>query len=156
MNSTLRICSIVTFLFAALCLHSFAQDDSTVLITFDKNSKRIDFITEKELPEYKFAQRGSVQFFVRRLDEPDDFVTFFKEGVNRSYIKNLWKITKLQPQFGIWRLSGKGNYENTPTSQNVRSTAVSFIPLSTDTKKPERRVYLLLNDLQEIDFGNEQ
>ena len=154
LNSQLKIPGIIFILLILMCMNSFAQSNTPVKIVFDEDSQRIDLITGRELPVYKLAQRGSIQFFMGRLDEPHDYVTYFKEGVNRISIARLEKITKLQEQFGIWRPYFKGERDGTPTSQNIRSLAVSFIPLSKSNNEPERRIYLLLNDLQEINWGN--
>ena len=76
-NSLVKIAGIVSILFLLLCVNSFAQNTSPVNISFDENSKRIDLVTGKELPDYKYAKRGSVRFFLDRLDTPDDYFNFF-------------------------------------------------------------------------------
>lgn len=130
-----------------------AQDKLPVRIEFDQKSKRIDLITEKELPEYRFAQRGSIQFFLGRLDTPVDFVTFFHDGIRTAGIQSLSSMEKIQEKFAIWRLIYNSGSKNTP---RIHDLAVSFIPLSLTTNKPERRVYLLLNDLRLIDWGTDK
>jgi len=145
--------TILVFFVIVVCLFletGFAQNEKPVRITFDRDSGRIDLITGKELPDYTFAQRGSVQFFLNRLDEPDEFICFTHDGFNKTNISNLAKMEKVQAQFAIWRLRYRTGSKNTPRIQDL---AVSFIPLSSDTMKPERRVFLLLNDLELIDWS---
>ena len=129
---------------------SLSADDKPVRIAFDKNAGRIDLITGKELPDYTLAQRGSIQFFLGRLDEPDDFVNFTHDGFRKAEIKDLRMMEKVQGQFAIWRLRYRSGSKNTPRIQHL---AVSFIPLSADTKETQRRVYVFLNDLELIDWG---
>ena len=59
-------------------------------------------------------------------------------------------MEKVQGQFAIWRLTFSSGGINTPRIQHL---AVSFIPLSRTSKEPEDRVYLLLDDLECIDWG---
>ena len=148
----LKVTFITNIIMLVIGINSFAQGQSPVRIVFDENSKRIDLITDKKLPDYKFAQRGSIQFFMGRLDMPDDFVYFFHDGLRKAKIKDLYSIEKVQEQFAIWRLRYKSGGKNTP---RIHHQAVSFIPLSPSTKEPERRVYVLLNDLHLIEWGNE-
>ena len=158
MNSTLRICGIVTVLFAVLCLHSFAQYDSTVLITFDEKSKRIDLITGKELPNYKFARRGSFQFFTERLDEPEDVIYYFHDGRRTVPVKNLRAIEKFRNKYALWKFlfkPGRGRRDIPQYTPRIHTTAVSFIPLTTSGKEQERRMYVLLRDLIRIEWGDE-
>ena len=148
----LKSAGIVTIFYILSCTVSLAQDESPVRIAFDKDSKRIDLITGRELPDYKFAGRGSFQFFLGRLDKPDRFVNFFHDGIRKAEIKSLKSMEKVQPQFAVWRLNYRSGSKNTP---RIHHLAVSFIPLSPSTGAPERRVYLLLNDLKLIDWGDE-
>ena len=129
---------------------SLSADDKPVRIAFDKNAGRIDLITGKELPDYTLAERGSIQFFLGRLDEPDDFVNFTHDGFRKAQIKDLRMMEKVQGQFAIWRLRYRSGSKNTPRIQHL---AVSFVPLSADTKETQRRVYVFLNDLELIDWG---
>ena len=123
-----------------------------VKIAFDEKSKRIDLVTGKELPDYKLAKRGSVQFFLDRLDEPDRFFNFFHDGIRQGKIESLNLIEKVQPQFSIWRLRYKNGGKNTP---RLHHKAVSFIPINSRTDLPDRRVYVMLNDLKLIEWGAE-
>lgn len=129
---------------------SLSADDKPVRIAFDKKAGRIDLVTAKELPDYTLAQGGSIQFFLGRLDEPDDFVNFTHDGFRKAQIKDLRMMEKVQGQFAIWRLRYRSGSKNTPRIQHL---AVSFIPLSADTKETQRRVYIFLNDLELIDWG---
>ncbi|MCE5251459.1 hypothetical protein LLG96_14695 [bacterium] len=147
----MRCTACAALLVLIFCAAAFAQDKSPVRIAFDRNSKRIDLITERELPDYTLAERGSIRFFLGRLDQPDDFVNFTHDGVRKANISDLGMMEKVQAQFAIWRLRYKSGSKNTPRIQHL---AVSFVPLSVSTKEPERRVYVLLNDLELIDWGN--
>jgi len=149
---TVLFTGIISALMVIICLHSFAQEETPVHIRFDKNSKRIDLITGRELPNYRDARRGSFQFFLGRLDTPDDFINYFHDGVRSATITSLASMEKVQPKFAIWRLRYKSGTKNTP---RIHHLAVSFIPMSQKTGETERRVYLLLNDLELIDWGTE-
>lgn len=131
-----------------------AAADKPVAITFDPTKKPVDLITGEKVTAVKQAQTGSVQFFINRLNEPQDYVTYFKEGVNRIPIKNMSKIVKTQEKFGIWRPFSKNENNIYPLTQNIRTIAVSFIPLDA-SGAPGKRVCILLNDLNEINWGNE-
>ena len=138
---------------SAACIPGFdskADDDTPVKIAFDAKSPRNDLVTDRKLPDYTLAQRGSVRFFLGRLDEPLDYVTFFHDGVRTAKIEVLSLMEKVQPQFAIWRLRYKSGSKNTP---RIHDLAVSFVPLSPETREPERRVYVLLKDLRLIDWG---
>ena len=155
-NILLKIAGIATVLIMVVCINSFAQSESPVRIEFDENSNRIDLITGKELSDYKHAQRGTLQFFLGRLDKPDDFIYYFHDGLNRVDIENMALMKKMQPQFAIWALvmkSGQGFQGlHPPYMPRVHHLAVSFIPLN-DKGETERRVYLLLDDLRLIEWS---
>ncbi len=121
-----------------------------VIIAFDERSKRIDLITDKKLPNYTLAKRGSVQFFLDRLDSPDDYFNFFHDGIRQGKIDGMNLIEKVQPKFDIWRIRYKNGRKNSP---RIHHKAVSFIPLNPDTKLPERRVYVMLEELKLIEWG---
>ena len=149
----LKITGITAVLLMVILMNSFAQDNSPVRIEFDDDSKRIDIITGGELPEYTHAQEGSFQFFLGRLDEPDNFINYFHDGLRRVYIKELALMRKEQERFAIWALVWKNGRGLHPTyGPRIHHLAVSFIPLVPSTGKPERRVYLLLNDLKLIEW----
>ena len=121
-----------------------------VKIAFDERSKRIDLVTDKELPNYTLAKRGSVQFFLDRLDSPDDYFNFYHDGIRQAKIESLNLIEKVQEKFDIWRIRYKNGGKNSP---RIHHKAVSFIPLNPDTKLPERRVYVMLEELKLIKWG---
>ena len=154
-NNLLRVAGIVTVLTMVICMNSLAQSESPVRIEFDEDSKRIDLITEREMPDYKYAQQGSFQFFMGRLDSPDKFINYFQDGLRRVNINDLALMRKEQKQFAIWALIWKSGRGLHPTyGPRIHHLAVSFIPL-TANGETERRVYLLLNDLKLIDWNNE-
>lgn len=143
--------SVIFLIVECLFLETaFAQNEKPVRIAFDQSSERIDLITGKKLPDYTLAQRESIRFFLGRLDEPDEFVCFTHDGFNKTDISSLGMMEKVQGEFAIWRLRYRSGSKNTPRIQDL---AVSFIPLSADTKQPERRVFVLLNDLEFIDWN---
>lgn len=155
---TVRITPVQAVVLLALCItvslaYAQTQNDSPVRIAFDEKSERIDLVTGKELPDYTYVRRGSIQFFLSRLDTPDDFVNFYHDGIRQGYKKDLASMEKVQEQFGIWRLRYKSGSKNTP---RIHHLAVSFIPLSLESKEPERRVYLLLKDLTLIEWGKDR
>lgn len=149
MKNQIRIIGIMSVFTMLFCFNSFAQTASPVKIAFDEKSERIDLVTGKQLPNYTKAQRGSFQFFLYKLDKPDDFFEFFHDGVRKATFEDLSSMEKVQPQFAIWRLIYKTGSKNTP---RIHHLAISFIPLTEDGKT-ERRAYLLLNDLKLIDNG---
>ena len=151
MRIQFRKLAVIFILFLTVILtYIHAQDTSPVKIAFDGNSKRIDLITGKELPDYTLAKRGSIQFFWDRLDKPDDFVSYTHDGIRNAYIKDLRMIEKVQGRFAVWRLRYYAGNKNTPRIQHL---AVSFIPLSKETNEAERRVYVLMNDMKLFDWG---
>ena len=152
MRNFFKTTFITAFLTTFLCITAFAQSNTPVKIAFDDNSKRIDLITGKATPDYKSAQRGSFQFFLYKLDKPNDYFEFYHDGVRQAKLETLRSMEKVQPQFAIWRLNYKNGGKNTP---RIHHLAVSFVPLN-DQNKPERRVYFLLNDLKLIDNGTDK
>jgi hypothetical protein len=135
----------------AMCINCFAQDSNPVRIGFEKRSDRIDIMTGKELPDYTRALQGSFQFFTGRLDEPDTFIYYFHDGRRRVEVSDLASMKKDQGRFAIWNLVWKSGRGLHPAyGPRIHHLAVSFIPLNPETKKPEKRVYLLLNDLRLI------
>jgi hypothetical protein len=128
-----------------------AQTNNPVKITFDKNSKRIDLITGKQIPDYKLVQRGSFLFYLDRLDKPDTFFNFYHDGVNKAQQDQFEFIEKIQAEYDIWRFRYLNGSKNTP---RIHHKAISFIPISS-TGQPEQRVFVLFNDLQRIDWGKE-
>ncbi len=148
----MKTAGVIFILIVLTCANALAQGDSPVIIAFDENSKRIDLLTGRELPDYRFAVRGSIKFYLDRLDSPNDFFNFYHDGVRRGRIADLNMMEKVQPQFDIWRIIYKSGSKNTP---RLHHKAVSFTPLSTATMKPERQVCVLLNDLRLIVWDSE-
>ncbi|MFC1537856.1 hypothetical protein ACFL6H_00375, partial [Candidatus Latescibacterota bacterium] len=95
------------------------------------------------------AQRGSICFFLDRLDTPDKTITFYHDGINNVSIDNLILIEKVQSEFSVWRLRYKNGSKNTP---RIHHKAVSFIPIDANGKAGER-VHVLLDDLTLIEWG---
>ena len=152
-KNIVKITGIAAVLLMITIINSFAQDKSPVHIEFDEDSKRIDIITGRELPEYTYVQAESFQFFMGRLYEPDNFINYFHDGLIRVYIKELELMRKEQELFAIWALVWKNGRGLHPTyGPRIHHLAVSFIPLAPSTQKPQRKVYLLLNDLKLIEW----
>ncbi len=126
------------------------ENQSPVRIAFDKEARRIDLATGKQIPAYTSVVRESIRFHLNRLDKADEFFQFFHDGIRQAKGSELASIEKLQPQFSIWRLRYKNGSKNTP---RIHHLAVSFAPLSLETGKPERRVFLMLDELTIIDWG---
>jgi len=133
----------------------FAAGEDPVAITFDPSKKPVDLLTGEAVTPCSQAQFGSVQFYMTRLHEPLDHLTFFKEGVNTIPKSRLWKIVKEQEQWDIWRPWFKGGHDGYPITQDMRTMAVSFIPLDPKTNKPGKKVIILFNDLNKIEWSKE-
>jgi hypothetical protein len=156
----LKTTIFIPFLILAFWMGSLAQNTSPVRISFDRNSKRIDIVTGKQLPNYTQAQRGSIQFFNGRLDTPENGFWYFFDGRRFQTIERTVFIRKLK-HTGTWVIVGtsrygepdKTKYTEVPTAHPninlaIYHNAVSFIPLNPATKAPEPRVYVLLDDLE--------
>ncbi|MFA6471663.1 MAG: hypothetical protein WCU00_06440 [Candidatus Latescibacterota bacterium] len=126
------------------------SSQTPVRIAFDEGSNRIDLLTGKQVPSYTMIERASIRFHLNRLNKADEFFQFFHDGIQRANLSSLASMEKVQPQFSIWRLRYRSGSKNTP---RVHHLAVSFIPLSPVTGKPESRVHLMLDDLKLIDWG---
>jgi hypothetical protein len=160
-SKLLKIPWIAAVLTIVSCLNVIAQSDDPVRIEFDYHSKRIDMVTGKALPNYTQAQRGSFQFFFGRLDTPDNFFWYYFDGRRNQYIDNVALMRKMQPQ-AVWAIFGTGGRYDSPGDKTVRTNpitmaeiqhhAVSFIPLNPATKKPDPRVYVLIEDMNLIQF----
>ena len=147
-------------LYGSVISNSIAQDDSPVRITFDKNSKRIDIVSGKQLPNYTQAQRGSIRFIYGRIDTPEKGFWYFFDGRSFQSIKSLALIRKM-PSIGAWAILGSGGWRgregdrvrtNPMSVCEIEHHAVSFIPLNRTTGKSESRVYVLLDDLYMIQW----
>ena len=141
-----------------------AQDTSPVRISFDRASKRIDLVTGRTLTDYTKAQRGSFQFFNGRLDTPENGFWYFFDGRRFQAADRTLFIRKLKST-GTWVIAGSSRWGETdqtksatvPTAHpntncEILHHAVSFIPLNPSTGKPEPRVYVLLDDLELIQW----
>ena len=152
----IKITGILAFCVVIFGVSALAQSTSPVQIEFDDDSKRIDMVTGNELPDYKFAERGSFRFFTGRLDEPEDFIRYFHDGKRTALIKNMRSMEKFEKKFAQWRLRFTNRGESPQYIPRVHTLAVSFIPLKTSTEEKERRVYVLLDDLKKIDWESEK
>ena len=141
-----------------------AQDNSPVRISFDHASKRADIVTGRILPNYTQAQRGSFQFFQGRLDTPENGFWYFFDGRRFQSVDRTLFIRKLKST-GTWVIAGTARWgegdqtkdATVPTAHpntncEILHHAVSFIPLNPSTGKPEQRVYVLLEDLELIQW----
>jgi len=146
---------------AAVCLYVaagflVAGGENPVKIEFEKDAKRIDMVTGKKFPDYRLAVRGSFRFFSGRLDEPEDFVRYYHDGPRKAPVERLRSMEKFQRSHCLWRLRFAGRPDSPQYTPRVYSFAVSFIPLNNETKKPERRVYILLDELRMIDWEGDE
>ena len=132
-----------------------AADSTPVKIAFDEHSARRDLLSGIKLPNYTQVERGSILFYLDRLDKPDNFFHSYQDGLNVTRIDQLQSMEKSPLQdamhYDIWKIKFKGGGKNQP---RIYHKAVSFIPLSS-SGQPEKRVYVLLNDLKLIDWGIE-
>ena len=141
---------LLSVMLVATCMMAVAQDNADpVKITFDEDSKRVDLVTGRELPNYTRAIRGSLRFHLDRLDSPAEFFNYEHDGTNKGSVTGFYYMEKVQPQFSVWRIVGLSGFKNSP---RIHDKAVSFIPLSPTTNEPERKVYVLLDDLQKIEW----
>ncbi len=145
-----RIMTLAAVLVVLSAGAATAADEPPVVIGYDPAAARIDLVTGKSAPACTLAVRGSIQFYKYRLDEPDEFFNFYHDGVQKATPSQLARMEKVQPQFSIWRLRYKAGNKNTP---RILHQAVSFVPLENGV--PGKRVFLMLDDLNLIDWGNE-
>jgi len=132
---------------------SGAQDaDGPVKIGFDPVKKPVDLVTDREIPAYTEAVRGSIRFHHLTLNEGDEFVKFTHDGIRTVNFSALAKMEKVQEKFAIWRLLYRSGSKNTPRIQQL---AVSFVPITPGTKEAGRRVYVRLTDLSYIKWTTE-
>ena len=155
---------IFSLILLMVCESAFSQNASPVRISFDKDSKRIDLVTGRTLPNYTQAQRGSLQFFYGRLDTPENGFWYFFDGRRFQSADRTLFIRKLKPS-RTWVIAGTsrwGEADQTKgakvpaahpnTNCEIEHHAVSFIPLNPQTGKPESRAYVLLEDLELIQW----
>ena len=146
---------IMMVIAASVAAQVFAAEGDPVGITFDPSKKPVDLLTGVEVTPCTQAQFGSVKFYMTRLHEPLDHITYFKEGVKTIPKSRLWKIVKEQERWDIWRPWFKGGHDGYPITQNIRTMAVSFIPLDPKTNAPGKKVTIPLSDLNEIVWSKE-
>ena len=161
----LRIVSVIVFLVTTICMNVLAQNQSPVRIVFDTDAQRIDLMTGKQIPNYTQAQRGTIQFYLGRLDIPVNGFWYFFDGRRFQNVDNLAFMRKM-PSIGCWivQSTGRGGRQNQgQTSNTIPSThprqnvevwhnAISFIPLDSNGR-PQPKVYVLLNDLELIQWA---
>lgn len=141
-----------------------APKDSPVRLAFDRNSKRADLVTGKTLPNYTQAVRGSIQFFQGRLDKPENGFWYYFDGRRFQEIDRTIFIRKLKST-GTWVIGGSGRWGEpdqtktpvVPTAHpnvncEIEHHAVSFIPVNPSTGKPDPRVYVLVEDLELVQW----
>ena len=147
---------IITVVFlASLCIGALAYAaEGPVAIKFDPDKSPYDLRNGEPVETCTQVQRGSIQFYMDRMTEPLDHLTYFKEGVRTIPKERLWKIVKEQEEWGIWRPWFKGGHDGYPLTQNMRTMCVSFIPLD-ENGDPGEKVIIQFADLQEIDWGIE-
>ncbi|MFC1607688.1 hypothetical protein ACFL47_06910, partial [Candidatus Latescibacterota bacterium] len=155
-NLMINSAALLSF-FLLIGTSSFAQESNTlpVRIIFDKNSKRIDIETGKQVPDYTYAQRGSFQFYDKRLDSPTDHINYMFATMISSKVKDIILMRKIHSQ-NVWALSGSGNIlglKSIIVADIVKEYSVSFIPLNPVTHKPDHRVYVLLQDMYLIQWA---
>lgn len=161
MRNMIPLRTIAAFaLLIAVCLGVYAENDKPVRIVFDKNAKRTDIVTGKTLPDYTQAERGSFQFFFGRLDKPERGFWYFFDGRRFQSIDRVALMRHMQPQ-GLWAILGGGGWQgnepqvvrtNPVSICEIQHHVVSFIPLDLKTGKPDKRVYVLLDDLHLIEW----
>ena len=158
----LRTVSVIVFLVTAICMNVLAQDQSPVRIVFDTDAKRIDLMTGKQIPNYTQAKRGSIQFYLGRLDTPVNGFWYSFDGRRFQNVDDLVFMRKM-PSIGGWAVQstrGRGRQGQDQTSNTIPSThpwqnvevqhnVISFIPLDSNGR-PQPKVYVLLNDLELI------
>jgi len=155
-NNLSKIAGFTVVFISLICMLSFAQSESPVAIEFDNDSERIDIKTGTKLPDYTQAQRGSIQFFLGRLDTPQRGFWYFFDGRRFRNIEGLVFIRKIAP-IGCWAIVGDSpdglKTKSHPKVQcEIIHHAVSFIPLN-KSGQPEQRVYVLLDDLTKIQWA---
>jgi hypothetical protein len=142
----------------------FSQDVTPVRISFDRHSKRMDIVTGKQVPNYTQAQRGSIQFFQGRLDTPEKGFWYYFDGRRFQPIERTLFIRKLKST-GTWIIAGTSRWGEADQTKNAQAPtahpntnceiehhAISFIPLNPTTGKPDPRIYVLVEDLELIQW----
>jgi len=147
-----RTAVITVVMITVVCMNVLAQDQLPVRIVFDQNSERIDIATGNKMPNYTQAQRGSFIFYEGKFDSPTDHLNFMFSTMVSTNIKDIVLIRKIHAQ-NVWALSGT-RYKDVVIADIVKEYMVSFIPINPDTRKPDRRVYILLDDMNIIQWAD--
>ena len=155
---------IVTLVALMLGGTALTQENTPVRISFDSASARVDIVTGKTIPNYTQVQRGSIQFFQGRLDKPEKGFWYFFDGRRFQNIERTLFIRKMK-NVGTWVIAGSGRWgeadqtkeKKVPsahpnTNCEIEHHAVSFIPLDPSTGAPEARVFVLVEDLELIQW----
>lgn len=127
------------------------KQSTPVRIVFDRNSRRIDILTGRQVPDYNQALRGSIRFLEGKLDTQVEKINYMFASMVHVNIENLILMRKLyDPK--IWALVSKsrGTIEGLDpvmSADVVKIYAVSFIPLNPSTKQPDARVHVMLDDM---------
>jgi hypothetical protein len=145
-----RIITLAAVLIVLAAGAAPAAEESPVIIGYDPAAAHIDLVTGKPAPACTQAVRGSILFYKYRLDKPDEFFNFYHDGIQTARPSQLARMEKVQPQFSIWRLRYIAGNKNTP---RIHHQAVSFVPLQNGVPGP--RIFLMLDDLNLIDWGTE-
>ncbi len=159
----LTIASAALALTIALAGNARAADDTPVRISFDRASARTDIVTGRTLPDYTQAVRGSIRFYNGRLDTPEEGFWYYFDGRRFQPIERTLFIRKLK-YIGTWVIAGTSRWgeaaqEGGPvptahsnTNCEIFHHAISFVPLNPRTGKPDDRVYVLVEDLELIQW----
>lgn len=132
--------------------HTAEKDTAPVFIEFEKTAQHVDIATGLDIPDFTRAQRGSFQFFMERLDVPEDFIRYFHDGRQRANVSVIKSMEKFNARCSQWRVRFNTRGESPQYIPRVYSLAVSFIPIDAATGEARRRVYVLLDDLRKIDW----
>ena len=140
----------------AVYMNVSEKQSTSVRIVFDKNSKRIDILSGRQLPKYTRVLNGSFRFFEGRLDKQVDNMCYMFAHMVNVKIKNLILIRKLSHP-NIWALVSRSGdtirgLNPVMSADVVKTYAVSFIPLNTASEQPEARVHVLLEDMYLIQW----
>ncbi len=155
-----KTAGIVGYIIVLFSVSALAGSEPPVKIIFDDDAKRVDIKSGKKLPAYTEAERGSLQFFRGRLDEPEKGFGYMFDGRGFQNFEYLALIRKM-PALGAWAIVGGGAWRRSRETRiitnplnicEIEHHAVSFIPLNLKTGKPDERVYLLLDDIYMIQW----
>ena len=134
---------------------AFADESTPVKISFDELAERVDIVSKTPVPDYEFAQRGSLRFYLWDINDPQNFFTYLHDGVRTVPIENMISMEKVHDphgawdSFAVWIITMKSGNRNSP---RIRELGVSFIPLESSASgmQPGERVYLKMSDMKEI------